>query len=203
MKIVIATRNQGKLREIKEAFKDLSGLDILSLCDFDELKDLKVKEDGATFEENAYKKALAVTMRTGLPALADDSGLEVDALGGKPGVRSARFGGDNITDAQRNEKLLALLSNVPFKERTARFKCVLVLVVPPDLEKYVATGVCEGIIAEKPRGKGGFGYDPIFYLPAYNKTLAELSVEEKNLISHRGKALRAMKNIIRDLLLRS
>ncbi|MGC8754389.1 MAG: XTP/dITP diphosphatase [Thermosulfidibacteraceae bacterium] len=200
MKIVVATKNQGKIREIKELLGDIEGLEILSMIDFDDLKDVEIEENGATFEENAYIKALFVAKKTGLPALADDSGLEVDVLGGRPGVKSARFGGPGLTDGERNEKLLALLKNVPLKDRTARFKCVMVLVVPPDFERYVTYGVCEGVIVDKPRGTFGFGYDPIFYLPKFGKTMAELTTEEKNAMSHRGKALRTMKEIIKEVL---
>ena len=202
MKIVVATKNPGKLKEVKELLKDLEGLEVLSIMDFEELRDVEIEESGSTFEENAYIKALYVAKKTGLPALADDSGLEVDALGGKPGVKSARFGGPNLTDEERNEKLLSLLRSVPPKDRTARFRCVLVLVVPPDFEKYVVTGVCEGFITDKPRGTKGFGYDPIFLIPKLNKTMAELTTEEKNLISHRGKALMKMKDIIKEVILK-
>ncbi len=202
MKMVVATKNLGKLKEIKELLKDLENLEVLSMLDFEELKNVEIEESGSTFEENAYIKALYVARATGLPAIADDSGLEVDALGGRPGVKSARFGGPDLTDEERNEKLLSLLRNVPPKDRTARFRCVLVLVVPPDFEKYVATGVCEGLITDKPRGTRGFGYDPIFLLPKLNKTMAELTTEEKNLISHRGKALMKMKEIIKEIILK-
>ncbi len=196
---MLATRNEGKVREIREFLSDIPGLEILSLNDVDEAGAINIKETGKTFEENAFIKAFEVAKATGLPALADDSGLEVDALGGKPGVKSARFGGEHISDEERNKKLLSLISNVPPEERTARFRCVMVLVVPPDFEKYVAEGVCEGMITDKPRGKGGFGYDPIFYVPSLGKTMAELTLEEKNRISHRGKALARMKQVIKEL----
>ena len=200
-KLVVATRNKGKIKEIKAILADLPGLEILSLEDFP--KDLipEVEETGKTFEENAFLKAFAVAKATGFPALADDSGLEVDVLGGKPGVKSARFGGEGISDRERNEKLLALLEGVKHPNRTARFRCCMVLVVPPDFERYVTTGVCEGVIANKPSGSHGFGYDPIFYLPSLGKTMAELTPEEKNRISHRARALEKMKEIIRRVLL--
>ncbi len=197
LKLVLATRNEGKIREIKDFLSDIKGLEILSLLDFDNIPD--IKEVGSSFEENAYIKAYEVAKFTGLPTLADDSGLEVDALGGKPGVKSARFGGEHISDEERNRKLLSLISNIPQEERTARFRCVMVFVVPPDFEKFVTEGVCEGLIIDKPKGKKGFGYDPIFYIPKLGKTMAELSVEEKNKISHRGKALSKMKEVIREL----
>ncbi len=200
MKLVLATKNKGKIREIKDFLSDIPELEVLSLLDFDKDVPLEIKETGTTFEENAFIKAFEVAKATGLPALADDSGLEVDALGGKPGVKSARFGGEHITDEERNRKLLSLISNIPLEERTARFRCVMVLVVPPDFEKYVTEGVCEGIITNKPRGKAGFGYDPIFFVPSLGKTMAELTLEEKNRISHRGKALAKMKEVIKELL---
>ncbi len=200
MKLVLATKNKGKIREIKDFLSDIPGLEILSLLDLDKDVSLEIKETGTTFEENAFIKAFEVAKATGLPALADDSGLEVDALGGKPGVKSARFGGEHISDDERNRKLLSLISNIPLEERTARFRCVMVLVVPPDFEKYVTEGVCEGIITDKPRGKAGFGYDPIFFVPSLGKTMAELTLEEKNRISHRGKALAKMKEVIKELL---
>ncbi len=200
-KLVVATRNKGKLREIRSILADLSGLEVLSIMDFPEGTIPEVEEKGETFEENAYLKAFAVARVTGLPALADDSGLEVDALGGKPGVKSARFGGEGISDAERNEKLLALLKGVKHPHRTARFRCSMVLVVPPDFERYVTHGVCEGVIAYEPAGRYGFGYDPIFYLPEFGKTMAQLTPEQKNSISHRRRALEKMKEIIKRVLL--
>ncbi len=200
MKLVIATKNAGKVEEIRELLSDIPGLEVVSLLDLPPDAVPPIKETGKTFEENAYIKAYAVARATGLASLADDSGLEVDVLGGKPGVRSARFGGEGISDEERNRKLLALLENVPFEKRTARFRCCMVLVVPPEFERYTVEGVCEGYIATEPRGKHGFGYDPIFYLPSLKKTMAELPREKKNEISHRGKALRAMKDIIRKLV---
>ncbi|BAT71523.1 dITP/XTP pyrophosphatase [Thermosulfidibacter takaii ABI70S6] len=199
-KLVLATKNKGKIEEIRELLKDIEGLEVISLLDLPEDIVPDIKETGKTFEENAYIKAYEVAKATGLPALADDSGLEVDALGGKPGVRSARFGGENISDSERNQKLLALLENVPEPHRTARFKCCMVLVVPPEFDKYVVEETCEGVITRKERGKHGFGYDPIFYLPKLGRTMAELTREEKNRISHRGKALLRMKEIIRSVL---
>ena len=200
-KLVLATKNRGKVKELVDMLSDIEGLEIMSLLDFPEDKVPEIKETGSTFEENAFIKAYEVAKATGLPALADDSGLEVDALGGKPGVRSARFGGEGLSDAERNEKLLKLLENVDERNRTARFRCCMVLVVPPEFDKYVTEGVCEGVIAFKPKGKHGFGYDPIFYVPRLGKTMAELPREEKNRISHRAQALEKMKEIIRSVLL--
>nr|MBO2469859.1 non-canonical purine NTP pyrophosphatase [Bacillota bacterium] len=130
-----------------------------------------------------------------LPALADDSGLEVDALGGEPGVYSARYAGEGASDAANNAKLLAALEGVPAEKRTARYRCVLALAVP-GMATVTVEGVCEGLIAEQPRGTGGFGYDPLFYLPGRGKTMAELRPEEKNAISHRGQALRRLKALL-------
>lgn len=190
MRLVLATRNEGKVREIREV---LSGLDVelLTLSDLPE-----VHEDGATFSENAKKKALKVAELTGLPALADDSGLEVDALGGSPGVRSARFAGD---DDANNRKLLELLKGVPPERRTARFRCVLALAFP-DGRAYTVEGTCEGRIAEEPAGEGGFGYDPIFLVPERGLTFAQMTREEKNSISHRGRALRKLREVLCHLL---
>jgi len=171
-------------------------IEILSLADFEGIPE--IEETGETFRENALKKAEASVRLTGEISLADDSGLEVDVLGGKPGVRSARFGGA-ISDEERNEKLLGLLSGVPYEKRTARFRCVVALVTP-EMDKYVTEGVCEGIIAFEPKGKYGFGYDPIFYLPAYKRTMAQLTPKEKNLISHRAKALNKMRKILEMIL---
>lgn len=195
MKLVLATRNQGKVREMSELLGP-QGIEIISLAEFPELGD--VEEDGDTFRENAIKKASAVCEQTGLMALADDSGLEVDALDGAPGVHSARFAGEPKDDAANNRKLLDLLSGVPPEQRTARFRCVIAIAVP-DGWAYTADGTCEGVIAEEPRGSGGFGYDPLFYLPEYGKTFAELDLETKNKISHRGRALAGALDILSEL----
>lgn len=184
--IVIATKNKGKVIEIRSL---LSGLDIeaLSLDDFKDIPD--VIEDGTTFTENALKKASQIAQATGLMALADDSGLEVDALGGAPGIHSARFTGEGASDDANNKKLLDELKDIDDGRRTARFKCVMVL-YDPSGRWIKGEGVCEGLIAKAPKGKGGFGYDPVFFLPDLGRTMAELTKEEKGAISHRAMALR-------------
>lgn len=185
--LVLATRNRGKIEEIGDYLKSYS-LRILCLDDFGPIP--SVEEDGQTFEENAYKKAAFVSRILGLPALADDSGLIVEALGGAPGVLSARYGGENLSDKERCERLLLKMKEV--NNRKAAFQCVLSLTVPSGQAlTYEAT--CEGLITEKPRGAGGFGYDPVFYYPPLGKTFAQITREEKSLVSHRGKALNELR----------
>jgi XTP/dITP diphosphohydrolase len=191
-KIIIATGNAGKVKEFRDMFSDM-GLDcsVASLADcFNPLPD--IEESGATFYENAKLKADWVYRRVaGVWALADDSGLEVDALDGAPGVLSARYGGEGTNAARNNVKLLNELRGVPERKRTARFKCVLVLRM--GIDKYLsAEGVCEGRIANKPVGDNGFGYDPLFIPDGFDRTMAQLEPEEKNRVSHRGTALRNM-----------
>ena len=189
-RLVLATNNVHKLRELRALAADLD-VEILSLQDLG--VQVHVVEDGRTFLANATKKALAVARATGLPALADDSGLEVYALGRRPGVHSARYAGPNATDQDRIDKLLRELEGVPPQRRTARFRCVTVLALPgSDEPVHVAEGVCYGRITEKPMGAGGFGYDPVFWHPRSEKTFAQMSPEEKNRVSHRARALRAM-----------
>jgi XTP/dITP diphosphohydrolase len=189
MILVLATRNQGKIQEIEKAL-DLPLLEIQSLRDFPDLSE--VVEDGRTFLENAFKKAQACAQATGRPALADDSGLEVDCLNGAPGIYSARFSGAEATDEANNRKLLSLLEGIPEERRTARFVCLMVLYFPEG--RWIRTeGYCPGIIAPEPQGEYGFGYDPIFYLPELNKTMAEIPLEEKNRISHRAQALQKIR----------
>ncbi len=193
--LVIATQNPGKLEEIRQVLgPDIS---MKSLADYPDLPD--IVEDGDTFEANAILKARTVARYTGCPALADDSGLEVDALGGDPGVRSARFAGENATDAENNAKLLRRLGKTPKEKRTARFRCVIA-VTTPDGAVRTAEGQCEGRILKAPRGDGGFGYDPLFLVPALSFTFAELPPGGKNRISHRGQALRAARPLILDVL---
>ena len=188
MKIVVGSRNKGKVDEIRRFLADLP-VEVISLPEkgIDE-----VEETGATFEENAILKATYYRDHTGEACLADDSGLEVDALAGEPGVRSARFAGEDASDEDNNEKLLHLLAEVPPDKRTARFRSVLAL-VGTDGKVLLADGVCEGQILSGARGAGGFGYDPLFWMPAQQKTLAEMTLDEKNAVSHRGNALRALK----------
>lgn len=193
--LVLATRNAKKVEELKTLLADLP-IRILSLRDFPEAPE--TPETGTTFAENAELKARAAALATGRPALADDSGLEVDALGGEPGVYSNRFAGPTATDRDRYMRVLELMDGVPEDKRTARFRAA-VAVARPDGETIVVEGTCEGRIALEPRGEHGFGYDPVFYLPELGKTMAELRPDEKNRISHRGKAMHAAKSILRDL----
>ncbi len=186
--LVIATTNKNKLREFKEIFKDLD-IEIKSLSDFGPLP--PAIEDGVTFDENAYKKAIHTAKVLGLPAIADDSGLVVDALDGAPGVYSARYSGENATDDDNCTKLLEELKNVD--NRSAHFECVLSIAVPSG-PALTYEGRCNGIIIDERKGDNGFGYDPIFFFEELGKTFAQLSMEEKNKISHRGKALNEVKN---------
>jgi XTP/dITP diphosphohydrolase len=184
MKILLASRNRDKYREIAEKIKPL-GIALLSPDDFKDLPE--VEEDGATLQDNAYKKAVTLHRITGLPALADDTGLEVEVIGGAPGVYSSRYAGPNATYADNVAKLLNDLRGVPFEQRKARFRCVIAFL--EDGYARFFEGGLHGYISLEPKGQNGFGYDPIFYLPAEKKTLAELSLKEKNRISHRGLAL--------------
>ncbi len=188
LRIVIATGNQGKLREIRQLTLR-RGWQWLSLADFAAIP--PPDEPGLTFAENARAKALYYAGQTGLPTLADDSGLVVDALDGAPGVQSARYAGPDRDDAANNRKLLERLAGVPADQRTARFCCAMALAAAGRVLAET-TGCVEGRILEVPRGAGGFGYDPLFYLPQLGRTMAELSPDEKNRLSHRGQALRAM-----------
>lgn len=199
--LVIATRNPGKVRELAELLADLP-LRLLSLADFPELPE--IPEEGETFAANAVTKARQVAAWTGLPALADDSGLEVAALGGRPGVHSARYAADLTaplppTDEDNWRKLLQELRGVPEGERQARFVCVIALALP-DGRLFTTQGECPGLIATEPRGNQGFGYDPVFWLPEYGATMAEVGLEVKNRLSHRARALAEMKEILRRLV---
>jgi XTP/dITP diphosphohydrolase len=184
-KIVIATRNQGKGREFEKLLTPL-GFEIEDLSSYTDLPD--VIEDGTTFEENAIKKAVEIQKQIGKLVLADDSGLCVDYLDGAPGVYSARYAGEPSNDLCNNEKLMLALENVPMEQRDARFVCVLALAIPGQ-EPWIVRGECQGKIAKEPVGSNGFGYDPLFYLPQFGKTMAQLLPEQKNEISHRAKAL--------------
>jgi XTP/dITP diphosphohydrolase len=194
--LIVATKNQGKVREFQHAFAPL-GLTVKSMFDYPDLPD--VVEDGTTFAENAFKKAKTVGDALGLPVLADDSGLCVDALDGRPGVYSARYAGEGAEDRDNNLKLLSELEQLKQGEdtgqpllSTARFVCALSLYDPSTGVELTAEGTAEGWITSEPAGGGGFGYDPLFYLPDYGKTMAELTLEEKQAISHRGAALRLL-----------
>lgn len=193
--LLVASGNRGKLAEIGEFLRGCVEK-IYSASDFPGLPE--VVEDGDTFEANARKKALSAAIATGMPALADDSGLVVDALGGRPGVHSARFAGEGCGDAANNEKLLKCLEGIDASGRTAAFHCVVALCFP-DGACRTFSGELGGAILSAPRGKGGFGYDPLFLVPEYGKTLAELDMATKNRISHRGKALEKLRTYISRL----
>jgi len=191
--LVVATRNKNKLREIKDILADLN-FNVLPVEDFAGVPE--IQEDGSTFQENAKKKAVQTARIVERLTLADDSGLEIDYLGGAPGIHSARFAGENATDEDRNRKILDLLKAVPREKRKARFQCAIAIANPDDGVEVVV-GACEGEIALKPRGYTGFGYDPIFIVPEYGKTYAELGQEKKNQISHRAIALKKAKERLR------
>jgi len=190
-RFVLATRNRDKITEIREILKN-QGFEILDLLDFPEIPE--VLEDGETFRDNAIKKARYIYQVTGVSSVADDSGLEVDYLEGAPGVRSSRFAGENATYAENNAKLLQLLANVPRDQRTARFRCVIAFT--NSTRTATVEGVCEGIILESLRGSQGFGYDPLFHVPKYGKTFAEMNPSLKNQISHRAIALKKIKTLL-------
>lgn len=192
-RLVLATNNRGKVAELRRI---LAGLDVVVL-DADDLEVPDVEETGATFEANALQKARAAAATTGLPCVADDSGLVVDALGGEPGVRSARYSGTHGDDAANLALVLERMRGV--EDRRARFVCVAALVLPEGTER-IATGVLEGELAEAPRGAGGFGYDPAFVPTGETRTTAELAPAEKDAISHRGQAFRALRPVVADLL---
>jgi len=193
--ILLATRNPDKVRELAALLGDL-GIRIRTLADFPTAPE--VEEDGTTCEANALKKAREIALATGLPSVADDTGLEVDALGGRPGVFAARYAGEDASYEDNCRKLLKELAGVPPARRTARFVTVAALAMPGGHAR-VATGTLVGVIAERCVGSQGFGYDPVFLLPELGRTLAELTAEEKNRISHRAKAFRAMADILRPL----
>lgn len=193
-KIIAATRNRGKLEEIAQL---LAGLpyEVISMTEAGVTGD--IAENGDTFEENALIKAREVRRMTGEAVMADDSGLEVDHLGGAPGIHSARYAGEKATDEDRIRKLLTELSGVPADRRTARFICAIALILP-DGREIVVKGTCEGFITTEPAGKGGFGYDPVFYVPEFGMTFAQMDEELKNSISHRGNALRKILDILSE-----
>jgi XTP/dITP diphosphohydrolase len=194
-KLLVATNNRGKLREYAELLKRISfEFTTLSKQGITE----EVEESGSSLQQNAIHKATSYAKLSGLTTMADDSGLEVDALGGEPGPLSRRYAGDNVSDKERNDYLLAKLRDVPWEKRTARFRTVIAI-ASPDGKVKTTEGVCEGIIAFDAKGTGGFGYDPIFYLPELDKRMAELSLAEKNRISHRAKAAQKARRILERL----
>ncbi|GAB6173178.1 XTP/dITP diphosphatase [Paradesulfitobacterium aromaticivorans] len=199
MKVLLATQNSGKVRELVELLAD-EEIEVLSLKDVPAWQE--VEETGATFAENAAIKARAGVELTGLITLADDSGLEVDALNGAPGVYSARFAGEPKDDERNNDKLLALMENVPDEQRTGRFRCALVVATPQG-DEYLTEGTVEGKILRQGRGTEGFGYDPLFFIPDFGRTMAELSLTQKNKLSHRAQAFRKVVPILENLKQRS
>ncbi|WP_437854216.1 RdgB/HAM1 family non-canonical purine NTP pyrophosphatase [Sorangium sp. So ce363] len=201
LRLLAATSNRGKLVELRSLLSDLP-IEVLSLADVLPAAP-PVVEDGATFLDNALLKVRAGALRSAMVTLAEDSGIEVDALDGRPGVRSARFAREGATDAENNEALLAALADVADDRRRARFRCVMVLLDPrSEAQPVVTEGRCEGWIGRQPRGAGGFGYDPLFVVEGYGRTMAELGETEKNLVSHRGKAAREMRSSLEALVAR-
>lgn len=194
--IILATNNKSKVKEISEM---MSGSDITFVSLADAGINVEVEETGTTFEENALLKAREICKLSGKPTISDDSGLEIDALDGAPGIYSSRFMGEDTSYDIKNNALIEKLENVADPDRTARFRCCMALVLP-DGREFVTEGAMEGIIAREPKGINGFGYDPILFIPGYNRTSAELSSEEKNNISHRGEALRKMIEVIKKEL---
>ena len=195
-RIVVATLNAGKFREIREILRDI-GAELVSLADFPEIE--PIAENGATFEENALSKAREASIRTGLPAIADDSGLEVFALNGAPGIRSARYAGEPADDKSNNAKLLADLNGVEQDKRGCRFVCVACMYDPQGKYEFVR-GECLGRILTAPRGCAGFGYDPLFLVPELGLTMAELPLVVKNRISHRARAFAEVKRLLPGFL---
>lgn len=196
MELLLASGNEGKIREIKRMLRGLK-LNILLLKHFPGLP--KFKEKGTTFRENAIGKAKEFSRLTGKLTLADDSGLEVEALGGKPGVYSARFAGERASDEENNHKLLTLLGDLPLSGRKARFRCVMAVVSPQGWIE-VREGECSGQIGLKPRGRLGFGYDPLFVAPEYNRTFAQLPLSLKNKLSHRSRALKKVRKVLEKMM---
>jgi len=190
---LLATHNSAKLRELRSLFCagewELVSLEQQGI-------ELEVPEEGQTLEENAAAKAIAYAKVSGLISLADDSGLEVEALGGGPGPLSARYAGEGASDMDKISRLLSELAGIPWEKRKARFRCVIA-VASPSGRLELCQGECQGVITFEPRGKGGFGYDPVFFLPELGRTMAELSLEEKNQVSHRGKAARKALEVLR------
>lgn len=194
--LLLATGNAGKVRELRELLRD-APVRLVGLRDAGITQD--VEETGDTFEENASLKAAEYARLSGLWALAEDSGLEVDALGGGPGVHSRRYAGLDATDAQRVQYLLSKLRNVPWERRGARFRSVIAIASPMGVQRVVV-GECRGVIALEPRGSEGFGYDPVFFLPELGRTVAELSLEEKNRVSHRSRSAAESVEALRELV---
>jgi non-canonical purine NTP pyrophosphatase (RdgB/HAM1 family) len=197
--VIVATKNAHKVSEMAALLDGVKNIRLITMKDAG--LDCEIEENGKTFKENALIKAREVCRLTGKPAIADDSGLSVDALGGAPGIYSARYASEdglNASDEANIEKLLENLKEIPGNERTARFVSAVALVFP-DGREYCTLGVCEGLITREKRGDGGFGYDPVFFYPAFSKTFGEMTAEEKNSISHRNRAVAQLKEIIKEI----
>ena len=195
MKIILASRNQDKIKEIKKIL-DGTGI-LLKTCNDIEIPE--VEETGSTFVENAILKARSASINTGLASIADDSGIEIEYLNGRPGIKSARYSGENATNEMNNIKLLEELTDIPYEKRKACYRCVIVYMrFPDDPFPIIISGSWHGYITEKPIGQNGFGYDPLFFLPEYNKTSAQITSAEKNKISHRAKALNELQRYFRN-----
>jgi XTP/dITP diphosphohydrolase len=197
-RLLVATHNEGKIRELAALLSDVD-VEWIGLNDAGVVTE--VEETGDTFEENAVLKARSYATATGLLTLADDSGLQVDALHGQPGVTTARYGGPGLTPVQRYQRLLRELEGVPWNDRTAEFVAVIAVATGDGRLLGTSEGICRGMITTKPVGEGGFGYDPVFYLPEQGQTMAELDASEKQRLSHRGKAIRAIKPLLHQFLL--
>lgn len=195
--IVIATKNKGKIKEMIQEFAELP-VSIKALAEFGSFPD--AVEDGTSFAENAYIKAKFYSEKTGMACIADDSGLEIDALNKRPGIYSARFAGEPSNDQANNEKMIDELNKINCTESNGRYKCVLVF-YDTNGKVFQADGVCEGVVRLTAKGSNGFGYDPYFYLPEAKKSMAEMTAKEKNKISHRGKAVSKMKDLLAGYLL--
>jgi len=190
--LIIATKNNGKLREIRELLSDIP-IKVTSLADYPDAPE--IEEDGKTFAQNAIKKAVTIAMYTKKLVLGEDSGLEVKALGNRPGIYSARFSGENATDKKNNLKLLRDLKGVPLAKRQARYRCCAALIDGEGIIDVI-NGTCSGLIETRSKGKNGFGYDPLFFIPRYNKTFGELDPKIKAKISHRARALKKLKKVL-------
>jgi len=198
VKVVVATRNRHKVREIA-VLLDEAGLGIEAVTIDDVAPSTELVENEETFEGNALAKARQAARACGLPALADDSGIEVDALGGAPGVRSARWAGEPCDDGRNNQKMLREMANVPAAQRTARYRCAAAFVDPGRAVEIVRAGACEGVLLDAPRGHGGFGYDPLFLVPSLGQSMAEIDLATKNRLSHRAAAFRSLAQALREL----
>ena len=198
MKLVVATRNRHKVREIAVLLAE-AGLELTAVTIDEVAPHAQLVEDEDTFEGNALAKARQASAACGMPAIADDSGIEVDALGGAPGVRSARWAGEPCDDGRNNEKMLHEMASVPAEKRTARYRCAAAFVDVARETEVVRPGACEGLLLSEARGTGGFGYDPLFFIPSLGRTMAEIDLAEKNRLSHRAVAFRALAQALREL----